>query len=181
MELTFSISGLYLSSVRRAGQHWTMLGTATKVAMAMGMASIPDEAEIIAKGSLDHVAPRWRSAIDREVGRRVWYCLVEYDMIFSMEHGFLYIISPEVCQTTEPANVNDADIRDDKPVVSEPLEVYTEMSHTLARLQLIYPLRDLVLATRKEGRMRYAFVTKCVAPRATRLHLQGKRRYSAVY
>lgn len=41
--------------------------------MALGLANIPDEDGIASSGNMP---PRWRSAIDREVGRRVWYCLV---------------------------------------------------------------------------------------------------------
>lgn len=73
--LTSSVGGLYLSARKRANQHWAMLGSATKVAMAMGLAEIPDESKVAAMGT-QHVLPRWRSAVDREVGRRVWFNLV---------------------------------------------------------------------------------------------------------
>lgn len=72
---------MYLSCVRRANQHWAILGTATKVAMALGLARIPDEAAIVSMG-VENAPPRWKSTIDREVGRRVWYCLVRETMLF---------------------------------------------------------------------------------------------------
>lgn len=46
-------------------------------------------------------------------------------MLFSMEHDFLYLISPELNRTAEPANVDDADIVADQPVMSKPPETYT--------------------------------------------------------
>ena len=42
-----------------------------------------------------------------------------------MEHDFLYIISPEIYRTEEPANINDADLKDDEPVISQPVDVHT--------------------------------------------------------
>lgn len=95
--------------------------------MALGLASVPDEAKIISR-EIKRIPTRWRSAIDREVARRVWYCLLELDQLFAIEYGFLYLISPEISQTTEPANVNDADIKPDQPVVSLPLDTYTVSS-----------------------------------------------------
>lgn len=149
---TIIIAGIYLSSVRRANQHWTLLGSATKVAMALGLCNVPDEAKIIS-GELHRIPQRWQSTIDREVARRVWYCLLELDWLFSMEYGFLYTISPEIHQTTEPANVNDADIKDNEPVVSLPLDTYTDMSYFLQRLRLFYPFMSVVQKARKAGRM----------------------------
>jgi hypothetical protein len=154
---TIIIAGIFLSSVRRANQHWTLLGSATKVAMALGLANVPDETKIIS-GQIKRIPPRWRSTIDREVARRVWYCLLELDWLFSMEYGFLYLISPEIHQTTEPANINDVDIKEDEPVVSLPRETYTDMSYFLQRLKLFYPFQKIVSKARKVGRMRYSFV-----------------------
>ena len=98
-----------------------MLGAATKIGMSLGLASVPDEVETASA----HLPLQWRSAIDREVGRRVWYCLLELDWLFSMEHNFLYIIAPEITKTAEPSNVNDDDITPDEPVVAAPNEVHT--------------------------------------------------------
>ncbi|GFZ47206.1 hypothetical protein JCM24511_04949 [Saitozyma sp. JCM 24511] len=154
---TIIVAGLYLSSIRRSNQHWTLLGIATKIAMALGLASVPDEVKV---SGARHIPSRWRSAIDREVGRRVWYCLLELDWLFSLEHGFLYIISPEISQTSQPANVNDADIKEDGLVVPMPHETHTDMSYGLSRLQLLYPLQSLIRKIRGAGRMRYSFVTE---------------------
>lgn len=153
---------MYLSSIRRANQHWTLLGSATKVAMALGFGSVPDEQKII-NGEVKRIPHRWRSTIDREVARRVWYCLLELDWLFSMEYGFVYLISPEIHQTTEPANINDVDIKPDEPVVSLPPDQYTDMSYFLQRLKLFYPFQGVVLKARKAGRMRYAFVQEANA------------------
>lgn len=127
--------------------------------MAIGLASVPDEAKI-QSGEAKGLLPRWRSAIDREVARRVWYCLLELDWLFAMEYGFLYLISPEIHQTTEPANVNDADLHEDGPVINQPAEVYTDMSYFLQRLKLFYPFQAVVQKARKAQRMHYSFVTQ---------------------
>jgi hypothetical protein len=151
------IAGIYLSSARRANQHWTLLGSVTKIAMALGLASVPDEAKIIS-GEIKRIPTRWRNTVDREVARRVWYCLLELDQLFAIEYGFLYLISPEISQTTEPANINDADIKPDQPVHSLPRDTYTDMSYFLQRMQLFYPFQGVVQKARRVGRMRYNFV-----------------------
>ncbi|GMK54905.1 hypothetical protein CspeluHIS016_0114910 [Cutaneotrichosporon spelunceum] len=154
---TLIIAGIYLSSARRANQHWTLLGSVTKIAMALGLASVPDESKIIS-GEVKRIPMRWRNTIDREVARRVWYCLLELDQLFAIEYGFLYLISPEISQTTEPANINDGDIKPDQPVYSLPRDTYTDMSYFLQRLQLFYPFQGVVQKSRRAGRMRYSFV-----------------------
>lgn len=93
--------------------------------MALGLASVPDEQKIIDGQTMSRLPSRWKSAVDREVGRRVWYCLLELDQLFAIEYGFLYLISPEISQTGEPANINDVDIKEDQPVVSRPRDQYT--------------------------------------------------------
>lgn len=50
---------------------------------------------------------------------------MDHDLLFSLEHDFLYLISPKLNQTAEPANVDDTDLSADHPVVSKPLETYT--------------------------------------------------------
>lgn len=139
--------------------------------MALGLASVPDEAKILNR-EMKRIPSRWRSTIDREVARRVWYCLLELDQLFAIEYGFLYLISPEISQTTEPANINDADIKADQPVVSLPRDTYTvslprlvttdkqEMSYFLQRLKLFYPFQGVVQKARRAGRMRYGFVVE---------------------
>lgn len=46
-------------------------------------------------------------------------------MLFCMEHDFLYLISPELNHTAEPANIDDVDLVADRPVVSKPRDTYT--------------------------------------------------------
>ena len=79
-----------------------------------------------------------------------------------MEYGFLYLISPEIHHTTEPANANDSDIKADEPVVSMPTNTHTEMSYFLQRLKIFYPFQGVVQKARKAGRMRYAFIIEWV-------------------
>jgi hypothetical protein len=149
-----SIAGIYLSSARRANQHWTLLGSVTKIAMALGLASVPDEAKIIS-GEIKRIPTRWRNTVDREVARRVWYCLLELDQLFAIEYGFLYLISPEISQTTEPANINDADIKPDQPVHSLPRDTYTVSSTYDAQLtsgHVVLPATDAAVLPLPGGR-----------------------------
>lgn len=155
--------------------------------MALGLCSVPDESKVAA-GS--RVSRQWQSAIDREVGRRIWYCLVrlesplpvrpysppqlELDWLYSMEYGFLYIISPEVNQSSEPANIHDADLKDDELVVELPSSTYTEMSYFRQRLRILYPFRSIVQKARHAGRMHYAFILECVSCGCKSLTLQGE-------
>ncbi|WOO79869.1 putative transcription factor lepB [Vanrija pseudolonga] len=152
------IAGIYLSSVRKANLHWTLLGSVTKIAMAIGLGGVPKEAKIA--NGLIKPSPRWQSAIDREVGRRVWFALLELDSLFSMEYGFIYLIGEDMHQTDEPANVNDVDIVANKPVISQPSEVYTDMSYFIQRLRMFYPFRGLCIRARKGGRIHYSYITE---------------------
>ncbi|KAL1409401.1 hypothetical protein Q8F55_003384 [Vanrija albida] len=152
------IAGIYLSSVRKANLHWTLLGSVTKIAMAIGLGGVPNEAKIA--NGLIKPSPRWQSAIDREVGRRVWFALLELDSLFSMEYGFIYLIGEDMHQTDEPANVNDVDIIPNKPVVSQPCETYTDMSYFIQRLRMFYPFRGLCIRARKGGRIHYSYITE---------------------
>jgi hypothetical protein len=42
-----------------------------------------------------------------------------------MEHGYNYNISDEINQSALPANVNDSDLRNDRPLVPAPRETHT--------------------------------------------------------
>jgi hypothetical protein len=75
-----------------------------------------------------------------------------------MEHDFLYTLSQDIYSTAEPANVDDGDLVADQIVVSKPVETYTEMSYSIQRYKMFYPLRGLVLAVRKNGRIRYQHI-----------------------
>jgi hypothetical protein len=82
-------------------------------------------------------------------------------------------------KTAEPANVNDEDLVNGKPIVSQPRDVHTVshvgkaersktnvylgvwqqgMSYVLNRLQLLYPLQRLVQQVNLSGRQRYTYV-----------------------
>jgi hypothetical protein len=50
---------------------------------------------------------------------------VELDWIFSKEHNYTYTIQMESNKTAEPANVNDDDLANEKPIVSQPRDVHT--------------------------------------------------------
>lgn len=63
---------------------------------------------------------------------------VELDWIFSKEHNYTYTIQMESNKTAEPANVNDEDLSNDKPIVSQPRDVHT-VRRGIAPRALAYP------------------------------------------
>ncbi|KAJ9091872.1 hypothetical protein QFC21_007070 [Naganishia friedmannii] len=154
------VVGLYLPAVHRSEFHWTLCGTAIKIAYALGLSRLgPENPTANYEESRKKYGSRWAGAIDREVARRVWYSLVELDWIFSKEHNYTYTIQMESNKTAEPANINDEDLTNDKPILSQPKDVHTGMSFFLNRLQLLYPLQRLVQQVNTSGRQRYSYVT----------------------
>ncbi|KAJ9093096.1 hypothetical protein QFC20_007204 [Naganishia adeliensis] len=130
--------------------HWTLCGTAIKIAYALGLSRLgPENPTANYEEVRKSYGSRWAGAIDREVARRVWYAL---------EHNYTYTIQMESNKTAEPANVNDEDLVNGKPIVSQPKDVHTGMSYVLNRLQLLYPLQRLVQQVNLSGRQRYTYV-----------------------
>ncbi|KAJ9093243.1 hypothetical protein QFC19_008449 [Naganishia cerealis] len=143
------VVGLYLPAVHRSEFHWTLCGTAIKIAYALGLSRLgPENPTANYEESRKKYGSRWAGAIDREVARRVWYALVELDWIFSKEHNYTYTIQMESNKTAEPANVNDEDLTNDKAIVSQPKDVHT----------LLFPLQRLVQQVNLSGRQRYTYV-----------------------
>ena len=95
----------------------------------------------------------------------------------SPEHHFTYIIPNNLQLSSEPANVEDEDLRDWGPIESKPLTVHTVretcyieavvsdsdlspqgMTFYLNRLRFIQPLRTFVNKVVEHGRLRYSFI-----------------------
>lgn len=68
---------------------------------------------------------RWRLAADREIGRRVWYTLVDLDWSTCPEHHFTYITPASLHNAEEPANIDDDDLEGSGPVKGRPKDVHT--------------------------------------------------------
>ncbi|KAG7530449.1 hypothetical protein FFLO_05048 [Filobasidium floriforme] len=157
------VSGQFLASTGRQEEHWTMLGVANKIAFSLGLNKLGSEQPCLSPtgtplGLMQSAVERYPHLVDREIGRRVWLHLLDADWLFAMEHGYNYNISDEINQSALPANVNDSDLRNDRPLVPAPRETHTEISYVLLKFEMIQPLQDLIHQVNRCGRLRYDFI-----------------------
>lgn len=68
---------------------------------------------------------RWTLAADREVGRRIWFALVEQDVSFAPEHNFTYLIHPSMNKSVTPTNIEDEELVGAGPIANKPAEHHT--------------------------------------------------------
>lgn len=92
---------LYLNNKNRVNAARSLLGTAIKMAIAMGMSRIPDESVLYDPAGV----------IEREVGRRLWWSLVTQDAYTASNSGFTYLINLSHASTGLFANLDDDEIR----------------------------------------------------------------------
>ncbi|KAJ9094996.1 hypothetical protein QFC21_005789 [Naganishia friedmannii] len=123
----FIIIGPYWSSSGRIEAHLGLLGTAVKIAHNLGINRLGPELKRQAtyQEVSSHFGPRWVMASDREVGRRIWWTLVELDWNASPDHQFNHVTPKNLSTCAEPAHVNDESLIGHGPVVPEPLDVHT--------------------------------------------------------
>ena len=76
------------------------------------------------------------SAFKREMGRRVWWSLTYLDWSMAPSYNYAYSIHPDQIHTAFPANVDDEDLEDGKPVVNRSMEVASTMTFQIVRIQL---------------------------------------------
>ncbi|KAM0747428.1 hypothetical protein T439DRAFT_329158 [Meredithblackwellia eburnea MCA 4105] len=134
--------------------HFSMLGSAIKCAQNIGLAGLDGE-----RAGRPWRKP-WESPVDREVGRRIWWNLMELDWHFSPEHLFTYSINPSQQRTTAPANMADEDLLPGRPIISLPIDEHTNVSYLLMRVKLIEPYRSLVDECNSAGGMTYSVVER---------------------
>ncbi|KAJ9102966.1 hypothetical protein QFC19_004523 [Naganishia cerealis] len=153
----FIIIGPYWSSFGRIEAHLGLLGTAVKIAHNLGINRLGPELrkEATYQEVLSHFGARWAMASDREVGRRIWWTLVELDWNASPDHQFNHVTPKNLSTCAEPAHVNDENLNGHGPIVPEPLDVHTGMSFFVNRLRFLYPFQRFVESAIDNGRLRY--------------------------
>ncbi|KAJ9115412.1 hypothetical protein QFC22_005169 [Naganishia vaughanmartiniae] len=153
----FIIIGPYWSSSGRIEAHLGLLGTAVKIAHNLGINRLGPELrkEATYQEVSTHFGPRWVMACDREVGRRIWWTLVEHDWNASPDHQFNHVTPKNLSTCAEPAHVNDESLMGHGPIVPEPLDVHTGMSFFVNRLRFLYPFQRFVESAIDNGRLRY--------------------------
>ncbi|GHJ83653.1 hypothetical protein NliqN6_0055 [Naganishia liquefaciens] len=153
----YIIIGPYWSSFGRLEAHLGMLGTAVKVAHNLGINRLGSELhkEATYHDVLNHFGRKWVMASDREVGRRIWWTLVELDWNASPDHQFNHITPKNLSSCAEPAHVNDESLVGHGPIIPQPLDIHTGMSFFVNRLRFLYPFQRFVESAIENGRLRY--------------------------
>ncbi|KAF9027330.1 hypothetical protein BDZ89DRAFT_1160859 [Hymenopellis radicata] len=148
------LMGVYQQNLDEADTHWALLGSAIKIAQNLGMSRLGSE-------SADRTfSASWGSVVKRETARRVWWSLIFNDWSHAAAHNGTYAVHPSQNHTGFPANVNDAELVDGHAVCEHPLEVYTEMSFSLARIRFVSLYREIVDEMNSPTGTGYSFVTE---------------------
>ncbi|GFZ44613.1 hypothetical protein JCM24511_02337 [Saitozyma sp. JCM 24511] len=131
----FIIIGPYWCSIDRSEAYWAMLGTATKVAHSLGIHNLGTELGPDATYSQirRHFGPRWVMAAARETGRRVWYSLVDLEIMSCSDHRWSSSHPLRFQWCARPANVDDDALIGCASVVSKPSDVYTSHCRSAER------------------------------------------------
>ncbi|KAF9444653.1 hypothetical protein P691DRAFT_736145 [Macrolepiota fuliginosa MF-IS2] len=135
---TIVLMSVYQQNHDESDSQWALTGAAIKIAQNLGMSRLGNET-----GTRQY-PPEWRSSIRREVGRRIWWCLVSHDWSHALAHQGTYSIHPSQNHTSLPANIDDNDLVEADVVQSKPLNVHTEMSSFLCRLRFVDIYRQMV-------------------------------------
>ncbi|WVF66271.1 hypothetical protein IAT40_001011 [Kwoniella sp. CBS 6097] len=125
---------IYLNNKNRVTAAKSLLGTAIKMAISMGLSRIPDEA------TLDDPD----GVIERELGRRLWWSLVCQDAYTASNSGFTYSINLSHSSTGLFANVEDDDILGGSAYHSNPLEVVTSSTFHICKIQFALVVRGFI-------------------------------------
>ncbi|KAF9455930.1 fungal-specific transcription factor domain-containing protein [Collybia nuda] len=132
------LMSVYQQNLDEADSHWALLGTAIKIAQNLGLSRLGSESD-------GHCYPAgWRSAVKREIARRVWWSLIFDDWSHAAAHNGTYSIHPSQNHTGYPANVDDIDLVEGHPVKSRPPAEYTEMTSLICRLRFVEMYRQVV-------------------------------------
>ncbi|KAJ7116836.1 fungal-specific transcription factor domain-containing protein [Mycena crocata] len=132
------LMGLYQQNLDESDAHWALMGTAIKIAQNLGISRLGSE------GEHRQYSAAWRSVVKREVARRVWWLLIWDDWSNAAAHNGTYSIHPSQNHTGFPANVNDSDLVDGRPLTPKPPHTYTEMTFSLCRLRFVELYRQIV-------------------------------------
>ncbi|ORY91511.1 fungal-specific transcription factor domain-domain-containing protein [Leucosporidium creatinivorum] len=132
-----TLMGVYSYNVDdEADVHWSLLGTAIKVAQNLGLSRLG------AESASKKWPEAWKSFRTRETGRRVWWNLVTLDWSHAQAHNGTYCVHPSQNHTAPPSNVNDEDLGDE--YFERPMSEYTESSMSIFKLQFVTLYREFV-------------------------------------
>ncbi|KAL0244075.1 hypothetical protein I308_105338 [Cryptococcus tetragattii IND107] len=126
---------LYLNNKNRVNAARSLLGTAIKMAISMGMSRIPDESALYDPAG----------AIERELGRRLWWSLVSQDAYTASNSGFTYLINLSHASTGLFANLDDDEIRPSgfhSP--SKPLSETTTATYHILKIDFALVVRHFI-------------------------------------
>ncbi|KAM0749241.1 hypothetical protein T439DRAFT_315468 [Meredithblackwellia eburnea MCA 4105] len=127
------LMGLYQYSVdEQSDAHWSLLGSAIKIAQNLGLSNLVDES----LRSPSQWSPQWASLERREMGRRVWWNLVSLDWTHASAHGGHFAITPRKNFCAVPMNVDDEDLQV-AHCVPKPMEQYTVMSLQILKIEFL--------------------------------------------
>lgn len=84
------LMGLYLVHTERASTFWPILGSIARQAQAIGL----------------HVEPKYNPLPDQDLRRRIWWAIVQQDVLLSSIFGRPLAISSFTCQITNPEKRN---------------------------------------------------------------------------
>ncbi|KAM0788922.1 hypothetical protein ACM66B_003000 [Microbotryomycetes sp. NB124-2] len=132
------LAGVYAyDSETEADVHWSLLGSAIKVAQNLGLSRLGAENE-------DKTwPPAWKSFKKREIGRRTWWNLVTLDWSHAQAHNGSYSVHPSQNHSVAPHNVNDSDLTADV-FINRPMSQYTDSSMTRLKIDFVDTYRQLV-------------------------------------
>ncbi|KIR37492.1 hypothetical protein I352_00809 [Cryptococcus deuterogattii MMRL2647] len=126
---------LYLNNKNRVNAARSLLGTAIKMAISMGMSRIPDESALYDPAGV----------IEREIGRRLWWSLVSQDAYTASNSGFTYLINLSHASTGLFANLDDEEIRPSgfhSP--SKPLSEVTTATYHILKIDFAIVVRHFI-------------------------------------
>ncbi|EOQ99859.1 Activator of stress s 1 [Wallemia ichthyophaga EXF-994] len=166
---TIVLMGLYLNNVNASSTHHSLLGAAIKIAQNLGLSRLGDEDSLAHDGA---IAPEsrgskkfswvgmWSCVITREVGRRIWWNLVQLDWFLAASHNYSYTIHPCQNRCSLPINIDDDDLVEGQKLESKPMSVYTGMTYQLTRLLILEPVREIVDEFNETGHITFEFTMK---------------------
>nr|XP_019047818.1 hypothetical protein I302_04436 [Kwoniella bestiolae CBS 10118]OCF26748.1 hypothetical protein I302_04436 [Kwoniella bestiolae CBS 10118] len=125
---------IYLNNKNRVTAAKSLLGTAIKMAVCMGMSRIPDEGPTSDE----------EGSIEREIGRRLWWSLVCQDAYTASNSGFTYSINLSHSSTGYFANVEDEEIRWGSHCYSRPMAEITCSTYHLCKINFALTVRKFI-------------------------------------
>ncbi|WBW75609.1 DNA-binding transcription factor, zf-fungal binuclear cluster type [Schizosaccharomyces osmophilus] len=112
----------FCDCLERTNFAWNCVGTATRIAVAMGMHRDGEVFEL--------------SAFQLHMRRMIWAELLFLDRMLSMSLGRPYAISNDQTNVLPPSNIADASIAPDSLFIPEPSPLRTEASFTIVKAKI---------------------------------------------